>query len=123
MEHKCDSKKVNVVCVVSQKKIYGPFFFHEKTVTRISYLDMLQQFLLPQLEQDVDMYETGLIFQQDGAPPHFNLEVRTFLNTQYPNTCIGQAGHIALPPWSPDLTLPDFFLWAASRIRCTYTLY
>jgi hypothetical protein len=41
---------------------------------------MLQQLLAPQLEQDADMYETGLIFQQDGPPPQFHLDVRTFLS-------------------------------------------
>jgi hypothetical protein len=28
--------------------VYGPFFFMETTITGIVYLDMLQQFLIPQ---------------------------------------------------------------------------
>jgi hypothetical protein len=31
---------------------YGPFFFMETTVTGIMYLDMLQQFLIPQLDEN-----------------------------------------------------------------------
>jgi hypothetical protein len=31
--------------------VYGPFFM-ETTITGIVYLDMLQQFLIPQLDKD-----------------------------------------------------------------------
>jgi hypothetical protein len=30
--------------------VYGPFFSMEKTITGLVYLDMLQQFLIPQLD-------------------------------------------------------------------------
>ncbi|PSN42504.1 hypothetical protein C0J52_09789 [Blattella germanica] len=45
------SPKVNVWCGVSRNKVYGPFFFAEKTIRHETYLDMLQLFMLPQLEQ------------------------------------------------------------------------
>jgi hypothetical protein len=32
--------------------VYGPFFFMETTITGIVYLDMLQEFLIPQLDED-----------------------------------------------------------------------
>jgi hypothetical protein len=32
--------------------VYGPFFFMETTITGIVYLDMLQQFLIPQSDED-----------------------------------------------------------------------
>jgi hypothetical protein len=32
--------------------VYGPFFFIETIITGIVYLDMLQQFLIPQLDED-----------------------------------------------------------------------
>jgi hypothetical protein len=41
-------------------------------------MDMLQQFLIPQLDKD----EEGCIhFQQDGTPPHYLEEVCGYLNT------------------------------------------
>ncbi|KAJ4440693.1 hypothetical protein ANN_08841 [Periplaneta americana] len=43
IEHERDSPKVNVFCALSQRKLYGPFFFIEATVTGHSYLDMLEQ--------------------------------------------------------------------------------
>lgn len=104
--------KVNVFCAVSMFKVYGPFFFCEKSVTGHVYLDMLENFLMPQLETD----SVDFIYQQDGAPPHFHLDVRDFLNTRLKNRWIGRGGDddekfLSWPPRSPDLTPCDFFVW------------
>jgi hypothetical protein len=61
LEHKRDSPKLIVFCAISHRKIYGPFFFAEATVTGVNYLDMLEQWLLPQLERDT----VDFIFQHD----------------------------------------------------------
>lgn len=112
VQHVRDSPKVNVFCALSVQKVYGPFFFVEKTIGGFEYLDMLQQWLLPQLEQGMP----NVIFQQDGAPPHFHNEVRLELNTRLTNRWIGRVGNddkelLPWPPRSPDLTPLDFFLW------------
>jgi hypothetical protein len=52
LEHVRDSPKVNVFCALSIKRVYGPFFFMETIITGIVYSDMLQHFLIPQLEED-----------------------------------------------------------------------
>jgi hypothetical protein len=57
-------------------RIIEPFFFTEPTVTRNIYLDMLEQFSIPQLLPQ----QPNVIFQQDGAPPHWSLDVRDFLD-------------------------------------------
>jgi hypothetical protein len=44
-----------------------PFFFMETTITDIVYLDMLQQLLIPQLNEDDK--EGRIHIQHDGAPP------------------------------------------------------
>jgi hypothetical protein len=73
LEHVRDSPKVNAFCVLSKERVYGLFIFMETTITSIVYLDMLQQFLIPQLDEDD---QGGRIrFQQDGAPPHYLGEV------------------------------------------------
>jgi hypothetical protein len=60
---------------------------------------MLQQFLIPQLDED----DQGRIhFQQDGAPPHYLEEVFDYLNTRFPGRWIGRAAPIAWPARSPD---------------------
>ncbi|GBN62182.1 hypothetical protein AVEN_63532-1 [Araneus ventricosus] len=42
IEHERDSAKVNVFCAISSRKLYGPFFFSERSVTSVVYLDMLE---------------------------------------------------------------------------------
>jgi hypothetical protein len=49
IEHQSDSPKVNAFCGVSREKVHGPFFFTEATVTGDSFLEMLENWLLPQL--------------------------------------------------------------------------
>jgi hypothetical protein len=72
---------------------------------------MLQQFLLPQLDEDDQ--EGRIHFQQDGAPIHYLEEVREYLNTRSPGRWIGRAAPVACPPRSPDLKHPE----------CSYHLY
>jgi hypothetical protein len=69
---------------------------------------MLQQSLIPQLDEDDQ--EGSIHFQQDGAPLiHYLGEVCEYLNTHFPGQWIGRM--VEWPPWSPDLTPLDFFLW------------
>ena len=104
-QHECDSPKVNVWCGLMKNRVIGPFFFAEPTATARTYLDMLELYVVPQLP-------AGTIYQQDGAPPHYALEVRKFLNDNFPGQWIGRGSEtIAWPPRSPDLTPLDFFLW------------
>ena len=53
-EHVRDSPKLNVFCAASSVRVYGPFFFAEPTLTSINYLDMLENYLMPQLQQGID---------------------------------------------------------------------
>jgi hypothetical protein len=46
----------------------------------MSYLDMLMNWLMPQLHEDSHAF----IFQQDGASAHFHLDVRHYLNANLP---------------------------------------
>ena len=54
IEHQRDSPKVNVFYSVSREKVHGPFFFTEATVTGDSFLDMLENWLLPQQNTSYD---------------------------------------------------------------------
>lgn len=104
-----DSPKVNVWLGLMKDKIYGPFMFAEKTITGANYLDMLQMFLEPQLQQDGIL--CSVIYQQDGAPPHYANIVRDYLNETFPNRWIGRAAGRMWAARSPDLTPLDFFAW------------
>ncbi|KAJ4440383.1 hypothetical protein ANN_08524 [Periplaneta americana] len=97
VEHIRNSPKLNVF----QLQGVRPLFFSRT---------MLEQWLMPQLKSDVAHF----IYQQDGAPPYFN--IRTFLNGRLPNRWIGRVGRddiqlLSWPPRSPDLTPCDFYLW------------
>jgi hypothetical protein len=67
---------------------------------------MVKNFVFPQIAE-VD----SLIFQQDGAPPQFDVIVRTALDERFPGRWIGRGGPINWPPRSPDLTPMDLFFW------------
>ncbi|GFG35592.1 hypothetical protein Cfor_00314, partial [Coptotermes formosanus] len=73
-------------------------------------LDMLEQFLFPQFGEND--HEGRMHFRQDGAPPHYNRDIRNCLNTRFPGQWIGRAAPTPWPPCSPDLTALDFFLVA-----------
>ena len=107
LERERDSPKINVWCGLMHNQIIGPFIFAESTITANIYLDMLKHYVVPQLEE----FQPRVVFQQDGAPPHWGLIVRDFLNETFPNRWIGRNCPTPWPPRSPDITPLDFFLW------------
>jgi hypothetical protein len=115
VEHVRDSPHVNVLFAMSCK-VYGLFFFQEKTVTGSSCLDMLINWLKPLLHRE------NFIFQQVGAPPHWHQEVRNYLDANLPQRWIGRAtgdnmSPTCWPPRNPDLTPCDIFLWGYVKYK------
>lgn len=75
------------------------------------YLEFLENDL-PILLDDVPLQlRQQMIFQHDGAPPHFTRNVRAHLDQVYPDRWIGRGGPIHWPARCPDLTPLDYFLW------------
>ena len=75
------------------------------------YLDFLQN-ILPLLLQNIPLnLRNNMWFQHDGAPPHFGVNVRQYLDQRFPQRWIGRGGPVAWPARSPDLNPLDFFLW------------
>jgi hypothetical protein len=106
-----DSPKVNVF--FQKTRVQTPFFFAEDSVTRKVYLDMLENWLIPQL---ADEEIQGYIYQ-DGVPPHWHKKVRAYLNEHLPGRWVGRVTatdntFCIWPPRSPDLTACDFFMWS-----------
>ena len=75
----------NVFCVVKFCESIWCFFFAEPPVTGISHLDILENYLMPQLQHDMDRY---FIFQQDGVIPA--LPSRGYFLTQSHGGCLDQ---------------------------------
>jgi hypothetical protein len=53
------------------------------TVTGESYLEMVREVVLPELENRPLYDYTEIIWQQAGAPPHYSLRVLEFLNNSF----------------------------------------
>ncbi|KAJ4449729.1 hypothetical protein ANN_01133 [Periplaneta americana] len=102
-----------VWCDLSSRGIVGPYIV-EGTVTGEKYLQMLET-TIPRLN-DLLENENGFYFQQDGAPAHFHANVRNFLDRTLNQRWIERRGSAAeFPPRSPDLTLPDFYIWGVLK--------
>ncbi len=109
------------VCVwagICSYGIIGPYF-HEGNVNAEKYLEMLEEVVI-ELENNVRFQNKRIIWQQDGAPCHFALSVRKFLNEHF-EEWIGRAGKFVWPPRSPDLTPCDFSMWGLLKDRVYQT--
>lgn len=115
-EHSQVDPRVMVWCGIHNKRIIGPYFF-DNTVNSESYLEVLENILSPYLDEIPISSLTKTYFQQDGAPAHFALCVRNWLNRNLPDMWIGRRGPIEWPPRSPDITPLDFFLWGYLKSR------
>ena len=107
-KHHTNLPGVTVWCGLSAFGVIGPYFF-DNAVNGPVYLKLLQETVMPlirRLFRYNDFY-----FQQDGAPPHFHADVRTYLDDNVTNRWLGRRGSTEFPPRSPDLTPLDFFLW------------
>lgn len=101
---------VNVWCGIVNGYLVGPHFFNDN-LNGPRFLEFLMDHL-PGLFDDVDLQtRQRMWFQLDGAPPHYALIVREWLDHHFPGSWIGRGGPVPWPPRSPDLTAPDFFLW------------
>ena len=103
-------QSVMVWCGLSSQGLIGPHFF-DGSVNSESYLNVLETVVWPAVRR------RGLTFQQDGAPAHYSLRVRQWLEKKFPGRWIGRRGPINWPPRSPDLTPCDYFLWGWMKER------
>lgn len=87
-------------------------FFFRGSVNAERYIDMLAFQFIPSSSRIRQALPGPPIFQQDGAPAHFALDTRAFLNEHFPHRWIGRGcEENPWPPRSPDLTPLDLWLW------------
>ena len=108
-------EKLNVwVGLVGSGHVIGPFFF-EGNLNGAEYLRLINERVVPQLEQHFLRQPRGafryLWWAQDGAPAHRLRAVRNRLEELFGNRVIAIGHDVEWPPRSPDLTPCDFFLW------------
>jgi hypothetical protein len=76
-----------VFCAISQTKVYGSFFFEGNTVTGVTYLAMLQNWLLPQINEDSEDFfsnRTGLHPIGTGMIDVFSMNLYLIPHATYP---------------------------------------
>lgn len=101
---------LNVWVGIFNGHIIGPYFF-DGNVNGQAYLDFLENHL-PEYLEDIPLNVRQLMWlQQDGAPAHFAVNVREFLNAQFLDHWIGRGGPVPWPPRSPDLNPLDSYFW------------
>ena len=100
---------IHVWCGLSSMGLVGPFFF-DAPITGEVYLEMLLTSILPGVRALYGAAE-DIFYLQDGAPPHYHLGIRAFLD----DNLQGRRGPIEFPPRSPDLTPMDFYLWGTVK--------
>jgi hypothetical protein len=65
--------------MLTQERVIDPFFLDENIITSNFFLDILQNYALPQLDDD-----DNLILQLDSSPVHFAHTVYDCLNMNFP---------------------------------------
>jgi hypothetical protein len=80
-----------VFCSSPEQRNIQAFFIAKHTVTGVVCLDMLEEFLMPVLEEEGP---NGMLFQQGRAPPRFDKEMMHFLNLKLPEKWIYRDGPV-----------------------------
>ena len=111
-EHTQYPEKLNVWAGILGNGIIGPVFIDGNSNGE-RYLQMLETVIEPLIIEALEnqrgadgnpyLNENLLHFQQDGAPAHYVLPVRQWLDNRYPNQWIGRRGPIEWPPRSLGL--------------------
>lgn len=101
-------EKINVWAGLCQRCIIGPFFI-DRNLNAEKYLNLLQNQIIPTIQNSFAEDMQNVWFQQDGATPHYAIRVRQFLDRTFPNKWIGRRGAIEWPLRSPDLSSLDYF--------------
>lgn len=101
---------VNIWAGIIANYIIGPYLLPPRLDGHVYEQCLIH--VLPTFLEDVPLdIRRQMWIQHDGAPAHFDRNVRNHLDNVFPGRWIGRGGPVAWPPRSPDLTPPDFFLW------------
>jgi hypothetical protein len=80
---------VNAWCALGHESVIGPCFFDEDIIKSNSFLDMLENYIIPRLNKNNNK---NLILQLDGAPVNFAHIVCGCLNVNFPGRWMGILG-------------------------------
>lgn len=101
---------INVWGGIIDDFVIGPYFF-DGCLNGQKFLRFLKRNLWLLLHHLPLSLRQNMWIQLDGAPAHYSVIVRNYLNRKFPEKWIGRGGFAEWPPRSPDLTPMDFFKW------------
>lgn len=107
-------QKLNVWAGMLGNFIIGPFFIGGNLTGNV-YLNLLRDQILPAIRALPGVDMNRLWFQHDGCPAHSAIQVKLFLDANFPNRLITNGGTIHWPARSPDLAPNDFTLWGTVK--------
>jgi hypothetical protein len=108
------SARVTVWCAVANFGVTGPYFFEDEdgravTVTSARYVEMLRNFLTPEISRRGIELST-IWSQQDGAATYTARASMEFVRERLPQRVISLRGELPWPARSPNLSACDYFL-------------
>ncbi|XP_070529962.1 uncharacterized protein [Cardiocondyla obscurior] len=108
--------KLNVWVGVIDNRVIGPYYLPPR-LDGERYAQFLENHLPILLEKLPLQMRQTMIFQHDGAPPHYSRRARMVLDRHFPDRWIGRNGPISWPARSPDLNVLDYFVWGYIKNR------
>lgn len=104
-------KNLMVWIGVIDTNIVGPYIFERGGVNSQRYLNMLNEYVVPELYR-LGKNPNEIIYMHDGAPPHITEGVRNFLTDNFFGWMgRGNGSILQWPPRSPDFNPLDLFVW------------
>ena len=106
---------INVWAGVVRDQLVGPVFLPNR-LTGNEYLQVLRNNVEEVFDDMPLQHRRNAYFIHDGAPAHFSIQVREYLNARFGNNWIGRGGPVLWPPRSPDLNPLDFCIWGYLKL-------
>lgn len=105
-------RKVEVYAAISWKgKVCLHIYQENEKIDHTRHIELLEERVIPACER---LYpDLDYIFQQDNAPPHLDQHTQDFLFSNTPRFIDKDSW----PPYSPDLNVCDYRLWAWMKER------
>jgi hypothetical protein len=104
---------------VAKFGVTGPYFFEDGdgcAVTSARYVEMLRNFLTPELSHLGTKLAT-IGFQQDGATAHTAKVSIEIVREIFPEHVISLHGKLPWPARLPDLSACDYFFWVLLKAK------
>ena len=106
--------RVNVWAGILGNALIGTFTIEDR-MRGEDYLNFVEDVVMLMLNDMPLQSRRYLWYQLNGAPVHFTLPVRQWLDHHFPGSWIGRDGPVAWLARSPDLSQLDFFLWRCMK--------